>query len=145
MWPPEHLKLVPKTAAKPKRRRIKREAPVQEAMVEYLDLALPEGCGVWWSATLNGVRLTTAKARGDAAKQGLRKGLFDLIFVKLRGPDAGQTYHFEVKAERGSLTPEQRMLLDVLFIAGRGATGKTVDQLAAALVAWGMPLRCYPS
>lgn len=141
-WPPE---IVPKAPVKKKRRRVKREAPVQEAMVAYLDLALPEGCGVWWSATLNGVRLTTPKARGDAARQGLRKGLFDLIFVKLRGTEAGQTYHFEVKADGGSLTPEQRLLLDVLWVAGRGATGKKVDQLAAALVAWNMPLRAYPS
>ncbi len=128
-----------------RKRRNQPEAKMQESMVEYLDLALPDGCGVWWSATLNGIRLNTPQARARAKKQGLRKGLYDIIFIRTEGPFSGQTYHYEVKAPDGSLTPEQKALLAVLWPAGRGATGKTVENLSAALVAWGFPIRAYPS
>lgn len=111
-------------------------------MVEYLDLALPQpSTAYWWSATMNGVRLTTPKARALAKEQGLRPGLFDLIFIKLVGPDAGQTYHFEVKGPDGRLTPEQKLVMDALWPLGRAASGKTTEALCAALVAWDFPIR----
>lgn len=135
-WPPVEK------ARKPRRRNVKREAPIQEAMVAYLDLALPPAAGIWWSATLNGVRLTP-RQQGEAARAGLRKGLFDLIFVRLTGPDAGQTYHIEVKAPGGSLTPEQKVLMDALWAAGRGAVARNPSQLCAALTAWGFPIRAW--
>jgi len=138
-WPPK-LRVIPARKPRTKRRNAHPEADIQKAMVAYLDLAFPPGCGVWWSATLNGVRLTRRQA-GLAAEQGLRKGLFDLIFVKLTGPDAGQTYHFEVKSERGTLTAEQKVLMDALWPAGRGAAGRSVEHLCAALVAWDFPVR----
>ena len=59
----------------------------------------------------------------------------------MTGPDAGQTYHFEVKSATGTLSPDQKRILDILFIAGRGASGRSVENLCAALVAWGFPLR----
>lgn len=135
MWPP-----APRLVKTRKRRR-QPEAEVQKAMVEYLDLALPQPSpAYWWSATLNGMKLTP-KQRGRVSEQGLRPGLYDLIFVKLSGPEAGQTYHFEVKSEKGTLTDEQKRLMDVLWPAGRGASGRSVDHLCAALVAWDFPIR----
>lgn len=132
-WPPAEKRQAP-------RRRNKRpEADIQAAMIEYLNVALLPS-EVWFSATLNGVRLTP-RQKGEAARAGLRKGLFDIIFVRLTGPDAGATYHFEVKAPGGSLTAEQKALMDVLWPAGRGASGKSVEQLCAALIAWGFPIR----
>lgn len=136
-WPP-----VDRPPPKPRRRNVQREAPIQRTFVQFLDLAL-DPLEVWWSATLNGVRLTK-KQIGEAKAAGLRKGLYDLIFVRLTGPDAGQTYHFEVKAPGGSLTAEQKMLMTVLAKAGRGASGKTLEDLYAALMSWGFSLRCRP-
>jgi len=148
-WPPSEKHLIVKRdalgrplAPKPKRRVVQREAPIQKTMVEYLDLALIPS-QVWWSATLNGVRLTK-KQISEASALGLRKGLFDLVFVRLTGPAAGQTYHYEVKAPGGSLTAEQRVLLEVLSKAGRGASGKTLDHLYETLSDWGFALRCKP-
>lgn len=141
-WPPQHLRLVAKSA-QPRRRNKQPEADLQAAMVEFLDLALPQpSTDYWWSATLNGVRLPSAKAKAKAQRQGLRPGLFDLVFIKLVGPDAGQTYHFEVKAPKGRLTPEQERILNILFVAGRGASGRSVEAISAALVAWDFPVRC---
>lgn len=90
---------------------------------------------------MNGVRLTSERARGKAKRQGLRPGLFDIVFIKLTGPEAGQTFMFEVKSAAGTLTPDQKRILDILFVAGRGASGRSVENLCAALVAWGFPLR----
>lgn len=140
-WPPQHLRLIEKSA-RPKRRNKQPEADLQELMVDFLDIALPQPSpDYWWSATLNGVRLPSARARAKAQRQGLRPGLFDLVFIRMTGPEAGQTYHFEVKAETGRLSPDQKRILDILFIAGRGASGRSVESLCAALVAWGFPLR----
>lgn len=138
-WPPKARIAQPRQPRKQPRRNNDPEAQLQMAMVEYLDLALLPS-EVWWSATLNGVRLTKRQA-AKAKAQGLRKGLFDLIFVKLTGPEAGQTFHFEVKSATGSLTPEQKDLMAVLWPVGRGASGKSVEQLCAALIAWDMPVR----
>lgn len=140
MWPPDHLELVP--PAKPRKRRAQPEANLQRAVVQYLELALPPEAGVWWSSTLNGVRLTTPKARKDAKAQGLRPGLYDFVFIPLRGPDAGQGFFLELKSDDGRLTPEQTTLMNVLWPAGRGASARSVEQVCAALVAFGFPLRC---
>lgn len=139
MWPPNHLKLVP--PAKPKRRRKSPEADFQKTVIAYLERALPPGAGVWWSASMSGVHLPSAKAKGKARDQGLRPGMFDICFIPLRGPNAGETYWLELKAEKGCLTPEQTTLMNVLWPAGRGASARTLEQVYAALVAWDMPVR----
>lgn len=135
-WPPAD-----RPPRKPKKRRAQPEADFQKSAVAYLRLALPDGCGVWWSATLNGIHLKTPKARKRAKEQGLNPGLYDLIFVKLKGPGAGQTFHFEAKSATGTLTVEQAALMAVLGPAGRAAKGSTLDELCDALVAWDMPIR----
>lgn len=145
-WPPETLA----ETRPPKRRRRNRapEANFQKTVATYLRMALPRSSGIWWSATLNGVRLSTEAARGKAKRAGLNPGLYDLIFIVLKpspGLEVGQTYHLELKSQTGSLTKEQRELMDALYPAGRGAKARNLDQVAAALVSWRFPIRCYPS
>ena len=68
-WPPKHLRLVATASAKPKRRNNQPEASLQELMVDFLDIALPQPSpDYWWSATMNGVRLTSERARGKAKR-----------------------------------------------------------------------------
>lgn len=140
MWPPAHLRVV-ENSGRPKRRRKQPEANLQASVVQYLERALPPEAGVWWSASMSGVRLPSARAKARAKEQGLRRGMFDLCLIPLRGPNAGETYWLELKSDEGSLTEEQERLMNVLFPAGRGAEARSIDQVCAALVAWGFPLR----
>lgn len=139
-WPP-NLKVVP--PSKPKRRNKSPEADFQKAVVAYLERALPSETGVWWSASMSGVKLPSAKAKGQARDQGLRRGMFDICLIPTRGPDAGQTFWLELKSATGSLTPEQTKLMNVLFPAGRGASARTLEHVCAALTAWGLPIRAH--
>lgn len=147
-WPPSSISPATRQKAlrilgeKPKRRNKSPEADIQKAMVAYLDVALPQPSpDYWWSATLNGIRLKTPRARQQAKEQGLRPGLYDIVFIKLSGPEAGDTYHFEVKSADGRLTAEQKTIMDVLWPLGRAASGKSVEDLCAALIAWDFPIR----
>lgn len=136
----------PKLKVVPKRKNDNPEERVQMAMVEYLDLALPPGCGVFWSATLNGIRVS-AHLRAKLRAMGVRPGVFDLVFVVLWDVGdlrAGDTYWIEVKSATGQPTPEQKVIMAALWPKGRGAYARSVEQLAAALSAWGVPLRAYP-
>ena len=135
-------------AAKPRRRNRSPEGTFQKQVTQYLRLALPRESGIFWSCILNGVRLPTEAARGRAKAQGLNAGVFDMVFIvrqPVPGLIVGDAYWLELKSKTGSLTKEQRELMDALWPAGRGASAKTLDQVAAALVAWGMPIRCHPS
>ena len=147
-WPPAQSVKRAKAVEAPRRRNRAPEANFQKAVATYLRLALPRESGIWWSATLNGVRLSTEAARGKAKAAGLNPGLYDFVLIVRKpvpGLVVGDTYHLELKSKTGSLTKEQRELMDALWPAGRGASAKTLDQVAAALVAWGMPIRAYPS
>lgn len=140
-WPP--LRVVEGGGkARPKRRNKQPEANLQASVVQYLERALPPEAGVWWSASMSGVRLPSARAKANAHAQGLRRGMFDLCFVPLKGPNAGETYWLELKADKGKLTDEQEALMNVMFPAGRGAEARSIDQVCAALVFWGFPIRC---
>lgn len=144
-WPPCPKKT---ETAKPRRRNKAPEANFQKQVATYLRVALPRESGIWWSATLNGVRLSTEAARGKAKAAGLNPGLYDLVFIVVKpvhGLVVGDTYHLELKSKTGQLTKDQRDLMDALWPAGRGAAARNLDQVAAALRAWGFPLRAMPS
>lgn len=144
-WPPARKAT---TVGKTRRRNKAPEANFQKQVATYLRLALPRESGIWWTSTLNGVRLSTEAERGRAKSAGLNPGLYDIVFIVLKpipGLLVGDTYHLELKSKTGSLTKEQRDLMDALWPAGRGAAARTLDQVAAALVAWGLPIRAYPS
>ena len=139
-WPPKPRALKP--PRKPRRRNASPEADFQKTVTAYLERALPPGAGVFWSATMNGVRVSLG-VRATLRDQGLRPGVFDFVFIPLVGPSAGQTFWLELKAPKGRLTDEQAVLMDVLYPAGRGAQARTLEQVCAALVAWSFPIRAY--
>lgn len=119
------------------------EERLQKAVVRYLDLALPEGCGVFFSATMNGVRVSPA-IRAKLKASGVRPGVYDFLFVVLRdlpGLTAGDTYWLELKSATGSLTAEQKALYVVLLEAGRGAYARSLDQVQDILTGWGFPIK----
>lgn len=119
------------------------EERLQKAVARYLDLALPEGCGVFFSATMNGVRVSPA-IRAKLKASGVRPGVYDFLFVILRdlpGLQQGDTFHLELKSPAGSLTPEQRLLMAALLPAGRGAYARSLDRVQAILTGWNFPLQ----
>lgn len=139
-WPPKPRALKP--PRKPRRRNASPEADFQKTVTAYLERALPPDAGVFWSATLNGVRVSLG-VRATLREQGLRPGVFDFVFIPLSGEDAGQSFWLELKSDSGRLTKEQGALMDALYPAGRGAQARTLEQVSAALVAWGFPIRAY--
>jgi len=134
--------------ASPRRRNKSPEADFQKQVTAYLRVALPPQAGVFWSATLNGHALPSAAAKRKAKERGLNPGVFDFVFIvwAVGAPDLkpGDTYWLELKSKDGSLTSEQKFLMETLWPAGRGASAKTLDQVAAALTAWGFPIRARP-
>ena len=137
-WPPKPPWPAPQPVKKPRQTP---EEDLQRAVVEYLDLALPPEAGVFWSATLNGIRVSKG-LRGKLKEQGLRSGVPDLVFIPLRGPLAGVTHWIELKSAKGRpSSPEQAALLDVLYVEGRGCYARSVQEVQDALRRWGIPLR----
>jgi hypothetical protein len=134
-WPPK-----PGVAsAKPKRRNNHDEDDLQESVVAFLDLALPAQAGVFWSSTLNGVRVTK-KAITRLHKLGLRKGVLDLVFIPLEGPLKGQTHWVELKTATGRPTPEQKKIVEALG-PDRACFARSVVEVQDALLRWGFILR----
>jgi hypothetical protein len=147
-WPPSKVALNPALAAKlraaghgdmiakPKRRNAQPEADLQKLVAQFLDAELTPR-RIWWSSTLNGVRLKTARERGRAQEQGLRPGLPDIVIVPLTYPALTEAYFIEIKSARGTVTPEQAALAEALG-PGRMAVCRSVDEVRVALVTWGM-------
>lgn len=127
----------------PKRKNDNPEERLQRDVVRYLSLALPDGCGVFWSATMNGVRVSPA-IRAKLKASGVRPGVFDLLFIVLwdmGSLKSGDTYHLELKSPTGQPTPEQKLIMAALRPAGRGAYARSVEQAQAVLSEWKFPLR----
>ena len=129
-WPP------PRSVKKP---RAHDEDDLQVAVVEFLELALPPQAGVFWSATLNGVKVSP-KSVSRLRKLGLSPGVLDLVFIPLVGPLVGSTYWIELKSATGRPTPEQRKIVEALG-PDRARFARSVEEVCAALVDWGFPLR----
>lgn len=117
--------------AKPKRRDL--EGPVQAAIVQFLDLAL-DPAETFWSATLNGVKVTP-KIMKRLRSQGLRPGVLDLVFIPLANhPRIGVAHWCEVKSDEGRATKEQKAILAVLQPLGLGAIVRSADDVQAYLL-----------
>lgn len=130
-----HLMPLPK----PKRRDL--EGPIQAAIVEFLDLNFPEDGDVFWSATLNGVRVPVS-IRKRLKAQGLRPGLFDIILIPLANhPRIGIAHSVEVKSDEGSLSKEQKALMKVLAPLGLGALARSVNDVQTYLLSQSFTLR----
>ncbi len=133
-WPPK-----PRAPSAPKKPRAHDEDDLQESVVAFLDLALPAQAGVFFSATLNGVRVTK-KSIGRLHKLGLRKGVLDLVFIPLEGPLKGATFWVELKTATGRPTPEQTKIVEALG-PDRACFARSVVEVQDALLRWGFPLR----
>lgn len=131
----------PAVPQKPRRRNAAPEAMLQKAVLAYLAAALPPQAGVFYSANLNGVFLPGSRAKARVKEMGVRPGLPDLCFIFLTGERIGETYWIELKAPNGRPTAEQKVIVDALWAGGRGCYARSVEQVCAALVAWGFPVR----
>lgn len=136
-WPPRPP--LPAPQPFPKQKRAHDEDDLQESVVAFLDLALPAQAGVFWSATLNGVRVTK-KAITRLHKLGLRRGVLDLVFIPLEGPHKGQTMWIELKSATGKPTPEQKKIVEALG-PDRACFARSVVEVQDALLRWEIPLR----
>jgi len=122
----------------PRVRRGHPEEDAQRAIVRRLEELLPSGEPVFWSATLNGVRVSAA-LRGRLKAQGLRPGVFDLVFIPLHDhPRAGVAHWIEVKTDTGKLTAEQSCLFDALHPVGLAQVCRTPGEVEDQLRTWGM-------
>lgn len=107
------------------------EAALQRHVAAMLRAYLPDD--IWWTASLSGVPLTAGVA-GKAKAAGMQRGAPDLSFV---WPD-GTTTYCELKADTGSLTPEQKRLAETL--GDRFVICRSWVAVRAALEAWMTPL-----
>ncbi len=110
--------------------RFAAEAALQKQVAALLRAYLPEG--VWFTASLSGVKLTPAIA-GQAKAAGMNRGAPDLSFI---WPD-GDTTYIELKADKGVLTPEQKALSETL--KGRLAVCRSTQDVWHALTEWMTP------
>jgi hypothetical protein len=111
--------------------RARREAPsetaIQTGVVKHLRAYMPRG--VFWTASLSGVRLSMNVA-GMAKRAGMNRGAPDLSFI---WPD-GQTTYIEMKAADGSLSVEQRALK--LMLGDRMRVARSWDEVKSILTGW---------
>ena len=124
--------------AKAKRRNASPEADLQRDVAKLLDVELTPR-NIWWSSTLNGVRLRTAKARGQARDQGLRPGLPDFVIVPLGMRGEQSIFFIELKVGKNKATAEQGAILDAVG-PGAMAVCRSVAEVRKALQAWGLLL-----
>ncbi|QDY70115.1 VRR-NUC domain-containing protein [Qingshengfaniella alkalisoli] len=116
--------------------RIK-ESDLQANIVEWMRYALPIDAYVHHSPN-EGKR--GPKARADLVRMGCLKGFPDLLILWNR-----KAYFLEVKAPGGTLTLEQRHLLESLDGLGyRTAVVNSIEIAEAYLRGWGIPLRSRP-
>ena len=106
------------------------EEHLQAHVATMLRAYLPDG--IWWSASLSGIRLTPhlqKKAKG----QGLNRGAPDLSFVM----PSGVTRYIELKVGKNGLTDEQEALQATL--GGRMAVCRSWPEVRDQLAAWMAP------
>lgn len=116
----------------PKRQSIKRrEQAIQKAVAELLDTAGQPGL-VWFHVPNGGARSPVEAAIFKGL--GVKPGVPD-IFAFYQGA----LYVLELKTEDGTLSDEQRVMLERLAAAGaRTAVAYGVDQAIAVLKSWGL-------
>jgi hypothetical protein len=100
----------------------------------FFDLCLP--VDAWWCHVPNGGKRAMKTARGLKA-MGTKAGAPDnLIIYQCRA------YWIELKARYGALAESQLIAIPLIESAGAPvAIARTLDDIAAALSGWGIPLR----
>lgn len=117
--------------------RGKPEEELQKAVVRYLRFAVPDG--VWWCASLSGIRLPIHVAR-RMKDLGMTRGAPDLSFIL---PD-GRTAYLELKSSEGSLSPAQKRVRDLVSPTGLWAVCRSLDDVEAALRSFLAPYGVVP-
>jgi hypothetical protein len=120
-------------SAKPRRPRTNPEEQLQIAVAEYLALAAPD---LMWFHVPNGEKRSKATA-GRLKAMGVRAGVPDLCFILPGGASA----FIELKAGKGRLTSEQVAFFDAIPVEVPRAVCRSVEDVAAALMSWGVSLR----
>ena len=118
--------------ATPKRQSIKRrEQAIQRTIAELLDTAGQPGL-VWFHVPNGGARSPIEAAILNGL--GVKRGVPDIFAVY-----QGNLYVLELKTEDGTLSNDQRVMLERLAAAGAyTAVAYGVDQAIATLKSWGL-------
>lgn len=123
-----------KPAGRKKREGYDLEDPFQIEVAAFLDLCLPVGS--WWCHIPNGGKRPMRTAI-RLKKMGTKAGAPDNLIIY-----GGKSYWIELKARYGAL--QQSQLITIPMIERAGAPVeivRTLDEVAAALTGWGIPLR----
>lgn len=119
------------------------EEAFQIETASYLDAALPKP-GAWWCHIPNqGMFASTRQILAAGArfkKQGLKAGAPDNLIVW-----GGCSHFIELKSKTGRISDAQKITIPEIESAGAPvAVARTLDEVAAALTAWGIPLTLTP-
>lgn len=109
------------------------EFAIQCAVVGYLTLAFPKGCGVVWTHFPAG---GGGKVRGAMLKRaGLRPGMPDIVIFH-----DSRTFFIELKTDKGRLSKVQSDCHADLWSAGFPvAVARSVDEVENLLRSWKIP------
>jgi hypothetical protein len=119
------------------------EAATQRKIAVFLSKYLPEDA--WFTAVAPSTRHDTdddtAWFRGVMARDmGAKAGVPDMLLTW-----RGRAYWGEVKSMKGSLTDAQKYTIPKIESAGCPvAIWRSVDDVRASLIAWGIPIREEP-
>lgn len=119
------------------------EEAFQIETAAYLNAALPKPGAFWYHVPNQGMFASTRQILSAGArfkKQGLRAGVPDNAIVW-----GGQAYFIELKSKTGRISDVQKIVIPEIESAGAPvAVARTLDEVAAALTAWGIPLTMTP-
>lgn len=120
------------------------EEAFQVEVAAYLNAALPKPGAFWYHVPNQGMFASTRQILSAGArfkKQGLRAGVPDNAIVW-----GGQAYFIELKSKTGRISDAQKIVIPAIESAGAPvAVARTLDEVAAALTAWGIPLTMTPA
>ena len=119
------------------KRRASPEQAIQRCCVDFLARMVPEPPdGPAWTA-VNPIPAKSKAAAGTSKAMGLRAGVHDLVLIW-----HGRFIGIEVKAAKGSLSPEQRRWhAEVECAGGESYVIRDVADLSKLLREWGVELK----
>lgn len=104
------------------------EQQLQRAVADYLAAVLPDGA--WFTSIAHGWGRRTA---GPGAKPGVP----DMLVI-----NNGQAMWLELKTPRGTVSAQQtRCCADLRYCGSPVALCRSVEDVRATLIRWGVPLR----
>lgn len=113
------------------------ETQIQRAVAVYLTAVLKPP--TWWTSIDHGVPMSQ-KTRARHASIGVRAGIPDILIVH-----DGRCYWIELKAERGKLSPAQKLVNEALVRAGCAPhLCRSIDDVRFSLNMWRIPTRERP-